>query len=85
MCANCAKIDLYLITISLASARLSLSNVIKQAIINKFSENPEGVVTSHTLAAFPNCWKVSLPVLRSLLSEIKYFVEKEILVSISVS
>lgn len=42
-----AKIDPYLITISLANTRLSLSNVIKQTIINKFRENPEGV-TSHT-------------------------------------
>jgi len=39
-----AEIDPYLITIWFANARLSLSDVIKRTIINKFCESPEGVV-----------------------------------------
>jgi len=41
-CVRYAKIDPYLITISLASARLSLSNVIKRSIINKVSKTLKG-------------------------------------------
>lgn len=60
------KIDPYLITIWLARARLSLSDVIKRTVINKLRarRSPEGVAVPLATLCSEGCSKVRLPLLK---------------------